>query len=210
MDGTQKMGVTFFSVVGVIGLFLSLKGVWGSIAAPFASKAGIALYQTPDEQAAAQAERERKTDTDSDGLSDYDERVLYRTSKYLADSDGDGVNDGEEVEKGKNPNCPEGGDCASTGASAVGSIGGADGLAGIVPGDQKLNAQIKTQADLEAYLNTLTLDQIRVALQDSGVPKEQLDALSDEQLRALFDSALKNVKQNGTTSTAPTAPKSSP
>ncbi|OGL77184.1 hypothetical protein A3J43_00160 [Candidatus Uhrbacteria bacterium RIFCSPHIGHO2_12_FULL_54_23] len=44
----------------------------------------------------------RIADTDRDGLSDLEESA-YHTSIYAADSDGDGMNDGDEVTNGRNP-----------------------------------------------------------------------------------------------------------
>ncbi len=42
-------------------------------------------------------------DTDKDTLSDYDETYIYNTDPKRADSDSDGVNDGEEIFLGMNP-----------------------------------------------------------------------------------------------------------
>lgn len=42
-------------------------------------------------------------DSDNDGLSDYDERTLYGTDPFSADTDGDGFIDGVEVENGFDP-----------------------------------------------------------------------------------------------------------
>jgi hypothetical protein len=42
-------------------------------------------------------------DTDEDGLEDYDERTRWGTDPYVADTDGDGLGDGEEVELGTSP-----------------------------------------------------------------------------------------------------------
>jgi len=42
-------------------------------------------------------------DSDNDGLSDDDERYIYGTNPYNADTDGDGRSDGEEVLSGTNP-----------------------------------------------------------------------------------------------------------
>lgn len=42
-------------------------------------------------------------DTDSDGISDIDEVKIYKTNPELADTDGDGVNDGIEIMGGYNP-----------------------------------------------------------------------------------------------------------
>lgn len=42
-------------------------------------------------------------DTDHDGLTDEQEKTMYKTDPKKADSDGDGYPDGEEVKKGYNP-----------------------------------------------------------------------------------------------------------
>ncbi len=42
-------------------------------------------------------------DSDDDGLSDYDEEVIYKTDRKNADTDGDGFNDGEEVQNNFDP-----------------------------------------------------------------------------------------------------------
>src|SRR3990167_8126773 len=42
-------------------------------------------------------------DTDHDGLCDYEEKYLYRTDPKNCDTDGDGMNDGDEVKRGRNP-----------------------------------------------------------------------------------------------------------
>lgn len=43
------------------------------------------------------------TDSDGDGLSNYDELVVYDTNASSADSDGDGLTDKEELDNGMNP-----------------------------------------------------------------------------------------------------------
>lgn len=42
-------------------------------------------------------------DTDGDGLSDYEEVKIYHTDPLKADTDGDGYKDGDEVKNGYNP-----------------------------------------------------------------------------------------------------------
>ena len=44
------------------------------------------------------------TDSDNDGLTNYEEENVYLTNPFEADSDGDGVPDGEEVAVGSDPN----------------------------------------------------------------------------------------------------------
>ena len=45
-------------------------------------------------------------DSDKDGLSDYDEVMIYKSSRYKKDTDGDGYDDKTEVDGGFNPNGP--------------------------------------------------------------------------------------------------------
>ena len=47
--------------------------------------------------------REDTGDTDGDSLTNYQEAVVYKTSSNNVDSDGDGIQDGEEVGIGSNP-----------------------------------------------------------------------------------------------------------
>lgn len=45
-------------------------------------------------------------DTDSDGLSDFDEARKWKTNPLIKDTDGDGYNDGIEVQNGYDPKGP--------------------------------------------------------------------------------------------------------
>ncbi|NTW21949.1 hypothetical protein HGA34_00195 [Candidatus Falkowbacteria bacterium] len=45
----------------------------------------------------------KKTDTDNDGLSDYEEAMIYFSNPKVADTDKDGNSDGDEVKKGFSP-----------------------------------------------------------------------------------------------------------
>jgi hypothetical protein len=46
---------------------------------------------------------QNKPDTDGEGLNDGDEVLIWRTDPRLPDTDGDGYKDGEEVKNGYNP-----------------------------------------------------------------------------------------------------------
>jgi len=52
-------------------------------------------------------------DSDLDGLDDYSEIYIYKTSAYLEDTDGDGIWDKQEILAGTDPNCPEGQSCTA-------------------------------------------------------------------------------------------------
>jgi formylglycine-generating enzyme required for sulfatase activity len=47
------------------------------------------------------------SDADNDGLTAYDELVTYSTNPNVADSDGDRINDGAEVQQGRSPSIAE-------------------------------------------------------------------------------------------------------
>lgn len=57
-----------------------------------------------NDQEAAIGTNARKADTDGDGLSDGDEVNIYHTNPLLVDTDGDGMSDGDEIAAGTDPN----------------------------------------------------------------------------------------------------------
>lgn len=59
----------------------------------------------------ARLEEVYNTDTDKDGLPDWEETNIYKSSPFLPDTDGDGFNDKIEIDNKTNPNCPEGKEC---------------------------------------------------------------------------------------------------
>src|SRR3989338_8661953 len=108
MAGDQKIGFVLFSVMGVAGLFLSLIFLLQQMKAPFVVDYDGEAFLTSSERELQEIQAQQNSDTDDDGLSDYDEENVYRTSAFFSDSDGDGFRDGEEVVSGNNPNCPAG------------------------------------------------------------------------------------------------------
>jgi hypothetical protein len=108
-------------------------------------------------------------DTDGDGLTDYEEQFVYKTSPYLEDSDSDGVADKDEIDAGHDPNCPGTESCntlLSTSDSGV-----------VVDNTQSVGA------------SQLSPDRLRELLRASGATEEQLATLSDEDLLALYQQA---------------------
>jgi hypothetical protein len=97
-------------------------------------------------------------DTDGDGISDYDELYISKTSPYLKDSDGDGIPDGTEAQSGTDPNCPEGKICE--GFRVLTSIVDAKG--------------------------NLTPAFLRKSLLSAGVPQAALDKTDDASLLRIY------------------------
>src|SRR3989338_763695 len=199
MAGDQKIGFVLFSVIGIAGLILSFIFLLQQMKAPFVVDYDGEAFLTSSERELKDIEAQQNSDTDDDGLSDYDEQNVYRTSAFLADSDGDGFRDGEEVVSGNNTNCPAGQACEREADAGFNSPLRAADVSDELPfEDVGFGGAIETQADLEAYLSALTTDQIRTALVQSGVDEATVRDLSDEELRTLFDNALKELDESGT------------
>lgn len=110
----QKIGlsVLFFLTLLIIGLwYWQLKK---NIIYPlYGGMSPAELAKQRASQASAATAGSQVKDTDKDGLSDFHEMTLYKTSPFLADTDGDSLSDKQEIDEGTDPNCPQGKDCAN-------------------------------------------------------------------------------------------------
>jgi len=133
-------------------------------------------------------------DTDGDGLNDWDELNIYKTSPYLEDGDSDGFSDGEEIKNDKDPNCPVGRDCGAqdpliipenepteTPAAPIPSQTVEDST--VAPSEQSAQSILSGQGDAKA---------LRELLISSGMDKTMLDAISDEELMKFYQETLTN------------------
>jgi hypothetical protein len=102
----------------------------------------------------------KNKDTDGDGLSDYDEIYIYKTSPYLKDTDSDGYDDKTEVTTGNDPLCPKGQACG--------------------PQVNKLSGETTTTP------NQPTAEQIRQFLKNNGAIDEVLSKYDDAALLKLY------------------------
>lgn len=123
-------------------------------------------------------EKQKKEDTDGDGLSDWDELNIYKTSPYIFDSDSDGLSDGAEIMSNTDPNCPQGKICST--ASQDSPAAETEDSAG----DFQALEDDSDPADLSALLaGQLDAASLRKILLDSGsVAKEDLEKISDAEL----------------------------
>lgn len=107
------IGILCFVGIGVLGFsaaYLRLR-ITGPFYVPLAAvRQSTAQYNDLLAQNNQDLEL-RKKDTDRDGLNDYSELKIYKTSPYLADSDSDGMPDALEIAQGQDPNCPKGQQC---------------------------------------------------------------------------------------------------
>lgn len=128
----------------------------------------------------------RSKDTDQDTLNDYEELYLYRTSPYLADTDGDTLSDSLEIKQGTDPLCAEGKVC------------GNEELSVDLAKKKQLLEQLSNAGDsLEAWqssvrgldLENIPADVLRQALLDGGMDELELNELSDEDLLVMYQEA---------------------
>lgn len=136
-------------------------------------------------------------DTDNDGLSDWEELTIYKTSPYLEDSDSDGINDKDEIDAGENPLCKKG-DACDTGAKASDSeateepAGAAN--AQLIPGLNEGEIPA-SESDEEALLRAILQGQsdattLRALLIQAGMDERVLNQLSDEELLNSYQQVL--------------------
>ncbi|MEK7516527.1 MAG: thrombospondin type 3 repeat-containing protein [Patescibacteria group bacterium] len=189
MDREHKLTYGAITVMGVFALALGLLRLGNAVSGPFERKG----TRPPSVEETARLAREalRGKDTDQDGLSDYDETFLYRTSPYIEDTDSDGFSDSQEVESGNDPNCPQGRDCGS------GALSSSEGAGSVAPQPTIAPPSDDLQASLQAGI-TPNPQALRDALRSAGIPTETLDKIPDNELMKLYEETLKGFAASGT------------
>ncbi len=137
-----------------------------------------------------------KMDSDNDGLNDYDEINVYKTSAYLEDSDSDGFSDKDEILNNTDPNCPAGQICTQVSSDTDNNttIASPDALDSA---SENLSSEEKTAQDmLEGKSDPAIL---RKLLLDNGMSQADLDKISDEELISSYQESLN--KQNSASAT---------
>lgn len=205
LTSEQKVAFVLLVFLGLGGVVLGFLSFGANIRRPFdvqlAKTAADEPYLTLTQKEEKEKEDQKTRDTDSDGLTDYDELYVFRTSPYIADTDSDGVDDKTEVYAGKNPNCPEGKTCSGTTSDASGPSTAASDLVGSLSdspfGGSFANYDFQSEEDIQAFVKSITVDEIRKALANAGVPEDQLEAITDDQLQSLFEQTLSTASANG-------------
>ncbi len=195
LNSGQKMAVTALSICCAFLLIGGISQLRSNVRKPFLVSRqklaqAIQIRTQNFESTEKQVQELKLKDTDRDGISDYDEQYVYRTSSYLADSDSDGLSDAEEIANNEDPNCPKGKDCldvqsavAQTATSTF--VTAAD--ASLAATQAKANAA--TQTGVEGFIanpkppESMNAEQTRAYIrQQSLLPEDQLVNLSDEAL----------------------------
>lgn len=159
-------------------------------------------YVTQGEREAQELAASKTKDTDNDGIVDYDELYIYKTSPYLSDSDSDGYSDQQEIYSGNNPNCPTGKTCGfiTSSAEQVGDTGNVEAFVAGVAGEQALQAGIidfESEEQVAEFFKQATMEEVRASLIEAGMSAEELNQIDDETLRAFFYGALDEASIEG-------------
>ena len=207
LSSEQKAAFVLLTFLGLGGIVLGFLSFGANIRRPFdlqiAKSINDAPYLTIDQRDAAEKEAQKVRDTDSDGLTDYDELYVFRTSPYISDTDSDGIDDKTEAFAGTNPNCPEGKVCG--GVVATSDVANTAPTIIAVPGSMvaglsaspDVTQHFNTPEDIQNYVKSITASQIRTSLLAAGVPQDKLDAITDEQMKRLFEQTITDANKTG-------------
>lgn len=155
-------------------LFLSFLKIRGEIYKPFFQFSPRKREKSSLEQIPTL----KNKDTDQDGLSDFEEVYIYKTSSYLEDTDGDGYSDKTEVENKTDPLCPEGQACQGRIES---------------PETETSSPGINNS---EVPQDEVSLEEIRQMLSKAGIDKETLEKIDDQTLKELYQETIKETGIN--------------
>ena len=113
----QKAALVFVSIIFVTVFTFGILRINNLLHIPlpesWTTVATTTQTNAPVEGLSEDPEVLRARDTDSDGLNDFEEIYVYKTSAYLADSYSDTSSDKDEILAGEDPNCPRGIVCFS-------------------------------------------------------------------------------------------------
>lgn len=213
LSAEQKAAFVLLMFLGLGGLILGFMSFGASIRRPFEIQFAQMVADSngkfilSSEREAQELEAQKTRDTDGDGLNDYDELYLYKTSPYLSDTDSDGFDDKMEIFSGNDPNCPKGTQCGGIVASQDASsdtesnpddlISGPLSSTSLFGSETNTELNFNSEEDIINFLNQMTVGEIRNALEQTGVPKETLDQLNDEELKQLFNEAVQETSEEG-------------
>ena len=212
LSSEQKAAFAILLFLGLGGIILGFLSFGANLRRPFDIQYVESLakgrYLTQDQQDAEEVRLLKERDTDGDGITDYDELYVFKTSPYLTDTDSDGFDDRVEIFSDHDPNCPRGTECGgllSADSEADTSKDPSELLNSVNSNTTQANSifdntagvKLETEADIQTYFKSLTTDQIRQALLDQGLSQEQVDSVSDEEIRTLFDAAIDDAAVGG-------------
>jgi hypothetical protein len=205
LNAHQKLGLIVFILLGCAAMVFGAMRMGQVITGPF-KKDTTLQYRTIAQQQ-DEAEQKLKTqDSDKDGITDYDEMRIFRTSPYLDDSDSDGILDGVEIAQSTDPNCPKGHTCreaskedasaapapASGGTAVAPAVPGADVIAQAIT-ETFGDVQTLTPEKIAVELKKMSTTDLRTFLVKIGIPAASLEKADDATLRTLLQQTMEEI-----------------
>ncbi len=199
---TDTRLIIFLIIIGFSAVFLSYFQFKGTIYSPF-KQVPIEELELPDQAEVFAILSEQ--DTDGDGLSDFDERFVYKTSVYVFDSDSDSFSDKEEVDAQSDPLNPESTPYHTPPSASEETISESV-LSPVKPDNQEEKISIQEIRDLlinQAGLSQEIVDKLddktleslyNETKQETGIDLKQLQALDDQQ-RQFSDLDVSQIRQ---------------
>ena len=206
LDKRQKFAIAVLGIVGVFFIVLWVVQLNQKLSVPFTYSEGntpsAQISEQPQEDTAAV---QKNKDTDGDGINDFDELNIYKTSPYLDDSDSDGIKDGQEIKNGTDPNCPEGKKCSAADVleeKATSSASQTNPQAQNMDAFNNLFEQLSGQTGSgnaaggqAPDAKTVDVKALRKSLLDAGISSKILNALTDAQILKSYQDTLGKVQQ---------------
>ena len=203
LKAEQKVAFALLLFLGFGGAYFGFRSFGANLDRPIQIQ--FAKYYTGETNISllgddeAEFDELKKKDTDLDGIMDYDELYIYKTSPYLADSDSDGFDDKMEVFSGNDPNCPKGISCG--GAVEVKdkaeSVKTVDSESSTIDAAQTGKLEFDTSEDVKDFFGQASLEDIRAALLESGLTEDQVAAIDDATLKNMFNQAIDEAATTG-------------
>ncbi len=219
LSAHQKFGLGIFVVIAVATFVFGYLRINKNIILPLYRPESYFTIRTTAELEDERQKMLKEQDTDSDGISDFDELYVFRTSPFLQDSDSDGINDGDEIASQTDPNCPRGKTCdqrsvanvLGQGAETVESGGGSSSTFTPSNSQGDVPAAMSEEAIMEIVIETfgspedltpeyiaekltaMESDELRTFLVNIGIPQDILDQTDDATIRALLQQTLKEA-----------------
>lgn len=203
LNREQKASFVLILGFGVLAFVFGGFYMWKHVASPFDITYNGPKFLTGDEKNQQEMDALKKADTDVDGLNDYEELYIYKTSPYLKDSDSDGTDDKTEIAQGGDPNCAPNQPCAMKALNAVNPETLKEGFAADTAATAAAEAVSTGVSGIQvppsvgevgaAFMN-MTPDQIRALLAQQGVDPVTLSSLTDDDLKSLLAQAMSQVE----------------
>jgi hypothetical protein len=202
LKAEQKVAFALLLFLGFGGAYFGFRSFGANLYRPIEMQ--FAKYYTGEDVLSlsgdddAQFEELKNKDTDLDGIVDYDELYVYKTSPYLADSDSDGFDDKMEIFSGNDPNCPEGVVCGSSVNTKKVEIEADSNNENLVTEAAATgDLQFETTDEIKDFFGQASIEDIRAALIDSGLSAEQVTQIDDDVLKQMFNQAIEETATTG-------------